>query len=260
MSIVTAEDSANLSTAMRTPASRPNVGAGERTVSAAAGAALVLLGALSPKSRAPLVTAGGMLLYRGLSGNCLVYRAMGVDHGVSHDQAAIENRHGVHFDRSIVIAKPPEAIFAYWRNFKALPQLIDHLSDVTMDDTSHSRWTAKGPLGIEYQWDAEIIEERPNEFLAWRSCEGADVATAGSLHLKALSHDRGTAVRLVMTYDPPGGRLAATLASWLGTDVEGEIFEGLRRMKQILEAGEISTIENQPIGNCGRLGSEGGKS
>jgi uncharacterized membrane protein len=76
------------------------------------------------------------------------------------------------------------------------------------------------------------------------------LATAGSLRLQPLPNDRGTAVRLNVKFDPPGGKMATALARWLGTDVERDLTEGLRRMKQVLETGEIARSEPQPHGSC----------
>jgi len=228
-----------------------NIGPGERVASVFAGALLLTSPKMSGTASVLLRGSAAALIARGLTGYCSVYHALGIDHSINHNDAiGVENRRGVHFERSVVINSTPETIFNYWRRFDALPRLIDHLESVTCRDRNLSHWVAKGPLGRRFEWDAELIDERPNEMLAWRSLPGSEVDTAGSLHLKRLPADRGTAVRLNMTYDPPGGNVTATLAGWLGTDVESELHEALRRIKSELEAGELPTTENQSRGAC----------
>src|SRR2546430_110214 len=102
-----------------------------------------------------------------------------------------------------------------------------------------------GRAGMSVSWDAEIINEEPNRLIAWRSLEGSQVSTAGSVHFTPAPGDRGTEVRVVLKYDPPGGKLGGWLAWLFGADPECEIQEDLRRFKQLTEAGEIPTIEGQ---------------
>jgi uncharacterized membrane protein len=137
---------------MRRPAQKhSNIGSGERTLSAAAGALLLGAGALgSGRTRVLTLVSGGALLYRAWSGNCTVYRALGINRNVHHSAAAtVRHKRGVHFDRSIIIAKPPEIIFKCWRNLQDLPNFIDHLDSVTLTEGNRSHWVARGPLGVE---------------------------------------------------------------------------------------------------------------
>jgi uncharacterized membrane protein len=110
-------------------------------------------------------------------------------------------------------------------------------------DRSH--WVAKGPLGIRVQWDAEIYNENPNEMIAWRSLEGADVDNTGSVHFTPAPPGRGTEVRVVLKYNPPAGKLGAGIAKLFGEDPKQQIRDDLRRFKQLVEAGEITTTEGQ---------------
>lgn len=230
---------------------QPNVGPLERAASTAIGAALVVAGLAGRRHVVPLA-AGSALLYRGISGNCGLYRALGIDRCQcdQQDQAAVEARHAIHVDRAIIINRPPGMIYDFWKQFDQLPQLIDHLVSVTQVDDQKSHWIAQGPLNSQFEWDAEVFEDRHGELLAWRSLPDSEVSVAGTLRLGVLPHNRGTSVRLITDYEPPGGRITAQIASWFGTDVEAELFEGLRRMKQILESGERPTIEGQPLGAC----------
>jgi uncharacterized membrane protein len=127
---------------------------------------------------------------------------------------------------------------------------MDHLESVVEDGEKRSHWTATGPLGRTVEWDAEIINERPNELIAWRSIPGSDLDTAGSVHFESAGRNRGTIVTVSLKYDPPAGRVGAVAASLLGSGFEQSVDQCLSRFKQIMEAGEIPSIGGQPRGTC----------
>jgi uncharacterized membrane protein len=107
---------------------------------------------------------------------------------------------------------------------------------------------AKAPAGSRVEWDAEIYNEKENELIAWRSLEGADVNSAGSVHFTAAPGGRGTEVRVVLKYDPPGGIVGATIARLFGEEPSQQIDEDLRRFKQVMETGETTNTTGQPSG------------
>jgi uncharacterized membrane protein len=101
---------------------------------------------------------------------------------------------------------------------------------------------------MKVEWDAEIYNEIPNKLIAWRSLEGADVISAGSVNFDEASGSRGTRVTVHLQYSPPGGKVGAAVARLFGRDAETEIHEDLRRFKQLIEAGEVPTTSGQPRG------------
>jgi uncharacterized membrane protein len=140
--------------------------------------------------------------------------------------------HGLRYDKSIAVLDTPSNLFGYWRRLENLPQVMRHLESVTQVDSVRSHWVAHGPLGMQVEWDAEIINERPDELIAWRSVPGSQLDTAGSVHFQTLPGDRGTAVRVELKYDPPGGQAAAAVTRLLGLGLEASIDEDLARFKQ----------------------------
>jgi uncharacterized membrane protein len=88
----------------------------------------------------------------------------------------------------------------------------------------------------------------PYELIAWRSIDGSRVDNAGSVHFSPATGGRGTEVKVVLRYDPPGGVLGATVSKLLGEDPEMNVQEDLRRLKMLMETGEIATTEGQPAG------------
>ena len=198
---------------------------------------------------------GGALVYRGALGHCDVYQALGVNtaRGRRGRNVSVPYELGVRVDKTIMIAKSPEEVYQFWRNLENLPRFMQHLHSVTTLDDRRSHWIVRGPSSKIVEWDAEIINEQPNELIGWRSIPGSDVDSAGSVHFKPAPGGRGTEVLLELQYVPPGGAIGAALAKLMGEDPANQIKEDLRRFKQLMETGEISTIEGQPHGKEGVL-------
>jgi uncharacterized membrane protein len=230
-----------------------NVGDTERWLSAAGGAALGLFG-LTRGSLGGLALAavGGSLVYRGLSGHCGLYQALDVNTVGRHGPAtSVPAGHGVKVEQSVTINRPAGELYRFWHNFENLGRFMGHLDSVKDLGNRRSHWAAKAPLGGDVEWDAEITTERENELIGWRSLPGSEVDTAGSVHFVPAPGGRGTEVRVSLKYDPPAGKLGAAAARLFGESPESQVREDLRRLKQLMEAGEIPTTSGQPRGTCG---------
>jgi uncharacterized membrane protein len=230
-----------------------NVGMSERVVSAAAGSILTLLG-LKRGHFAGLLAAGvgGALVYRGLSGHCSVYQALDVDTHRTDDGSERLERSGVHVSESMLIDKSPEELYTFWRNFENLPQVMTHLASVTVTGDRQSHWVAKAPsiLGGTAEWDAEITADEPNRRMEWRSLPGSAIDHRGSVVFVRAPGDRGTGVRVTLDYQPPAGQLGKWIAKLFGKAPEQQIWDGLRNLKRVMEAGETPTTEGQSRGLC----------
>jgi len=234
--------------------SEVNVAGAERWMSALGGAALTAYAIKQLKDRSPagaaLAAAGTALIYRGATGHCAMYAAAGINtaDGSTDTKRALGGSRGVHVEEAFTINRPPEELYAYWRTFEQLPSFMDHLISVTQLDQRRSHWVAKAPAGRKVEWDAEIVNEVPNELIGWRTLENADVVSAGSVRFKPAPGGRGTELRVRLQYEPPAGKVGATIAWLLGQEPSQTIQEDLRRFKQLMEAGEVPTIKGQPRG------------
>jgi uncharacterized membrane protein len=186
------------------------------------------------------------LLHRGVSGHCNTYQALGVSTN-SAGQSANDVARDVHVEKSITIDKTPEELYGFWRDFQNLPRFMKHLESVTSTSEDLSHWVAEGPGGKSVEWDAEIYNDKPNELIAWRSLPGSDITNAGSVRFAKLGA-RGTEVKVVLNYNAPGGKLSALLVKLSGREPGQMIADDLRRLKQILETGEVATTEGQSSG------------
>jgi uncharacterized membrane protein len=220
-----------------------NVGEVERWGSIAAGALLALAGLTRGRSGGLLMgLIGAGLLHRGITGHCYAYDALGMDTTEHNPATAIPAQEGVKVEHSIAIAVPAERLFSFWRDVENLPRVMRHLQRVEALDRQRSHWVALGPLGVAVEWDAEIFNERENEMIAWRSLPGGDIETAGSVRFRPLGDGRGTVLTVSMKYNPPGGKVGEAIASLLGSGLEQEMAEDLRRFKTEMEAGQASSL------------------
>ena len=194
------------------------------------GSALAVFGASRKNvSGVALAALGGYIAYRGLR--------------------SVRSTTGpVLVHRSFTINKPPQEIFQFWRNFENLPRFMQHLKSVKTTGDRFSHWVATGPLNTSVSWDAEITDERPNEFIVWRSVPGSEIANSGSVEFRPATFHGGTEITVTIQYDAPGGKLGSAFARIFGEHPEQQIREDLRRFKQLMEAGEIPTVVGQTSG------------
>jgi uncharacterized membrane protein len=155
---------------------------------------------------------------------------------------------------SLVINSPPQRLYEFWRQLDNLPRFMKHLKSVEVLDEHVSRWVAIGAGGLRVQWESEIVEDRPNEFISWRTREGSTVHHSGTVRFEPAPGQRGTVVRVELLHGAPRGRVAARAAKILGAAPEAAIRDDLRRLKQLMETGEIATTRGQPSGARSLIG------
>lgn len=211
----------------------------ERWSSLIGGGALVLMGLRERSLRGVLMAiAGGGLIYQGVKNKSTI--------GETQEALGIDRR--IKVEKTVTIEKPAEELYRYWRDFTNLPSFMKHLKSVAVYDDNRSHWVANAPLDTTVEWDAQIIKDEPDRFIAWTSVEGADIDNSGFVRFQPATGDRGTEVKVVMEYNPIAGKLGAAIAKLLGKEPEQQIGEELHRFKQLMEIGEIATTEGQPKG------------
>ena len=154
----------------------------------------------------------------------------------------------LNIEKSLTINRSADECYRFWRDIEKFPRFMKHLESVHVVSDRRSHWKAKTPIGTSVEWDAEIIDDEPGKFLAWRSVDGADVDNAGTIRFEPAPDGRGTIVRVELQYSPPGGKAGALIAKLFGENPSRQIDGDLRRFKQILETGEVTTTEGQSSG------------
>ena len=145
----------------------------------------------------------------------------------------------VRVERVTTINKPVHEVYEFWREFQNFPRFMRHLESVEVLDGRRSRWRAKAPAGRTVEWEAEMLEEREDEWIAWRSLPGSQIQNSGSVRFSPAPGARGTEVRVQLQYSPPAGRIGRSLAWMFGEEPEQQIHDDLHRFKQLMETGEI---------------------
>jgi uncharacterized membrane protein len=154
---------------------------------------------------------------------------------------------------AITIGRPASEVYAFWRRLENLPRFMNNVQSVTETGQGRSHWVAKSPLGFRAEWDAEIVEEQEGRLLSWRSLPGAQVHNAGTVHFEEAPAGRGTVVRVSFEYKAAGS-IGQAIGKVLKPLTKQEVREDLRRLKMLLETGEIPTIDGQTHGTRSLIG------
>lgn len=197
------------------------------------GATLAVLG-LSRRSKSGLAVAaaGGLVAYIASNANANSL----IDQVVS--------------SASVVVDASPEQLYKFWQDVENFPRFMRHFESVTVNGNGRSHWVALGPMGARVEWDAEITGQNENRSIEWRSLPGSEIELEGSVNFRPLSNDRGTVIAVEVRYRPGAKHAVAQLAKLLGKDPSFLMRGDLRRLKALIETGEIPTTEGQGHGPC----------
>ena len=149
---------------------------------------------------------------------------------------------------ALAIGRPAEALYAFWRDPRNLADVLKNIDEVSAIDERRWHWVARGPLDTRIVWDADIVDDQPQQMIAWRSVPDAAIEAEGAIWFEPLPKDRGTRVVLDMHFQAPGAVLTEILGKPTGDAPSQQVYEALRRFKQIMETGEVATTLGQPSG------------
>ena len=220
---------------------RLNVEGDERWGSGVLGSLLVVWGLRNQGlTRAVALAGGAMLLGRAATGNCAVKRAM----QPRPYSRQVAEEHGwpsaTVTTASVTIARPKEEVYRLWRDFTNLPQFMKHVAEITVVTPMRSRWTVKAPLDTTVKWTSYVTEDIPNERIAWESESGAEVPNFGWVEFRDAPGKRGTEVRALIAYQPPYGEAGRLFNTFFKETPAYQLRDDLRRLKQIMETGEVA--------------------
>lgn len=219
-----------------------NVGESERLLSVGLGAFMLSSGInniLKNPLKGLIRTAmGGYLLYRGASGHCALYSSMGKTKGVKQ-VAAVNIRTG------LIVNKPKDEVYAFWRKLENLPLFMKHLASVTEIDSKHSHWEAMVPGNVgKVKWNAEIVKEEPGYLIGWQSIPNSMVNNAGKVTFQDALGGQGTELEVVITYHPPAGEIGSSVAKLLNPVFEKMIRQDIMNFKDYIETKHRSSSTN----------------
>jgi uncharacterized membrane protein len=143
-------------------------------------------------------------------------------------------------EESIVIERPVEDVFAFYQDFRNLPDFLGDVVRVKATGDRASRWTIKAPLGLELHWTVVVTDRRPNAFIAYRT-ESSVAPARWEVSFSPGSRPGTTLVREVMSM--PGGLIARAALAAVGKPPGREVRANLRRLKELLETGRVTTMD-----------------
>jgi uncharacterized membrane protein len=240
---------------VRRRTTRSNVGRSERLISAVAGGVLVGYGLTRRTTEGYwLAAAGGALILRAGTGFCPLYGALGIRTNKRRRRTppSVDHGYGTKIEKSVIIGRPREELYRFWRHLENLPTFMSHLESVKVAGGGRSHWVARGPAGTTVEWEAEIHNEVPPELLAWRSLEHSEINHAGSVHFSPVDGDHATEVRVVLSYEAPAGKLGKLIARMLGEEPGQQVEADLYRLKELLER-EGPPVHDEPAASSARL-------
>ncbi|MDP2084944.1 MAG: SRPBCC family protein, partial [Gemmobacter sp.] len=142
--------------------------------------------------------------------------------------------------RSVTINRPRQDIYEFWRHFANLPSFMENVDSVE-ESGDETHWTIKAPAGQSVVLKTRITDDRPGESIAWRSVDDSPITAEGKVMLRDAPGDRGTVVTAIIAYVPPGGELGEAVAKLFGREPAIQTRHELKRLKMLLETGEIAT-------------------
>jgi uncharacterized membrane protein len=104
-------------------------------------------------------------------------------------------------EKSIEVRCPVRAAYNQWTQFEEFPKFMSGVKEVKQLDDTHVHWHAE-IWGKDKEWDAEIVEQVPDQRIAWRSTSG-DAPNNGTVRFEPVGQD-STRVKLTMEYEPQG--------------------------------------------------------
>jgi uncharacterized membrane protein len=156
-------------------------------------------------------------------------------------QAAGRDGEDAVIGHSVTINRPRMEVYAFWRDFSNLADVMENIERIDIIDERRSRWVVKAPAGKTVEWESVVVDDEPGRLIAWQSVAGADVASSGRIEFLDAAPGRGTIVRATFAYDPPAGWLGEWLAKIFQREPNVQARRDLRRLKQFLETGEVTS-------------------
>ena len=202
-----------------------------RLLSSVGGSLLTLYGLTRRGVAKPVLSTAGMVLTaRGLT-NLDTRSILGLSSG--------EN--GIRVNKAINIFAPIDEVYQFWRNFENFPLFMNHVKQITTRGDV-SDWKVAGPVGSTVDFQSRVIQDSPNDTIAWETLPDSQIRSAGFVRFDE-NRDGSTRVTVQMNYLPPAGVAGHAVAQLFGVDPRQAMHDDLIRLKTLLEEGKTSTDE-----------------
>jgi uncharacterized membrane protein len=205
----------------------------------------------APATRLLVGSAGGLMAFQGSRSRGVAGKAMRAV-GLGLLARAASNipprrlvglgtgRRAIEIEKTLLVMAPVDQVWGLWSNFENFPRFMTHLREVIKIDEGRSRWVAAGPAGVPVEWEAEVTDWVPQQFIGWTSVEGSSIETTGQVRFRPISRSE-TEIDVQLSYDPPAGAAGHAIAALMGADPKRAMDEDLGRFKLLLEEGKTGS-------------------
>ncbi|ORE91381.1 SRPBCC family protein [Acuticoccus yangtzensis] len=146
--------------------------------------------------------------------------------------------------RTVTINRPRADVYAVFKDPAQLARFMENIHKVKRTGDTRAVWTIAGPAGVNFDVETEIVTDRENEEIAWRSVEGSEIETRGKILLRDAPAGRGTEVEAVIAYKAPFGEIGRAIAALFQKEPAIQGRRDLKRLKMLMETGEIAISRN----------------
>ena len=226
------------------PEMKQNVDNLERIVSLLGGAYLLYDALKKEKRSIPEIGAAAYMIYRGVSGYC---PALNTTQKLLGKAEQKHNGSNINIHVRMVVNRPVNEVYNFWRHLGNLPLFMEHLDAVTVLGETHSEWRAKLPGGIgTVGWKAEIVLDEPYRHIGWASMPGSTIKNAGKVTFKDAG-ELGTLVHVVFSYEAPLGVAGEEVARMLNPIFEKTIRKDILAFKRYMETGTAEVLQQETV-------------
>src|SRR3712207_3452110 len=153
-------------------------------------------------------------------------------------------------EKSILVNVPVSVAYNQWTQFEEFPHFMGGVKKVTQLTDDRLQWVAE-IAGVKRQWEARVLEQVPDQKVAWAATEGA--TNAGQVTFEDLGGR--TRVHLYLEYEPEG--LVEKVGDKLNV-VENQAEGDLERFKAFIEAeGYATGAWRGSVETSGHVGTPG---
>jgi uncharacterized membrane protein len=223
--------------------SKKTIGTIESAVSLLGGAFLLYDAFKKEKKSILEMAAAGFMIYRGVKG--LQQTGVLKNTKLLGEPATAPSNSNVNIHARMIVQRPINEVYNFWRHFGNLPLFMEHLEAVTVLGDTSSEWKAKLPGGLGFaSWKAEIVAEEENRFIGWRSLPGSDIANVGKVQFKDAG-ELGTLVHIVFSYEAPFGSAGAEVARLVNPIFEKMVRKDVLGFKRYMETGTPQKLQQE---------------
>lgn len=212
------------------PDLKANVNFPERVISIISGSFL-MCNAVSSKGSFTKTLAAGYLMFRGTTGYCPAYDAVGKTLGIKG--------RNINIYTSVTVNRPPKEVYAFWRKLENLPLFMEHIEEVKAIDNTNSEWKVRVPGGLgTISWQSRIVEDVPEQRLSWHSLPDSVIENAGNVQF-LKSGKNGTELHVFISYRVPAGKVGEKVARLFNPMFEEMVRDDIKNFREFLETGEL---------------------